>query len=287
MCLSDKLRQCASLPSELLIGGDSFALPEYGDETKVYTTVVLRELDYPIRFSVSKSSGMRHYQRSFNECCGLSLSFPTAEYMMEGLKYGGLPEPPHALRVVEKLRMRFSLPMETSRGMVEKDTFMNASMGEFSFRFEPSCYGELKRCFLEMLGDLLADSPDENYLFKASLGFGAAACFEGETHNVSPVIRDLLPLVQDVNDYPAYNLTYYPCGPRNWRDREKSRKKLKSPGIEDLGTLTMENGVVATVSLRIEKEGYVFYLNFESDDDIINFYDTKLFQKTKWHSGAE
>lgn len=44
---------------------------------------------------------------------------------------------------------------------------------------------------------------------------------------------------------------------------------------------------MAKVSLAIEKDGYVFFLNFDNDDDYIKFYHSKLFQKTQWHSGAE
>lgn len=87
--------------------------------------------------------------------------------------------------------------------------------------------------------------------------------------------------------YPAYEIRYSYLGPRDWKDREKSRKKRKKPIREQVGTLTLENGSVAEVCLVIEKEGYVFSLLFGSDEDVIKFSHSKLFQKTKWHSGAE
>lgn len=116
---------------------------------------------------------------------------------------------------------------------------------------------------------------------------GGAAWFEGEMHNVRDDALSFLGRIAQADDLSVYDITYHSLGPRSWKDREKFRKKLKEPGHEQLGKLTLETGAVAEVGLGIEKEGYVFYLDFGNDDDLIKFYHSKLFQKTKWHSGAE
>jgi len=206
---------------------------------------------------------------------------------MEGLSYGKFPDKALAREVVNDLKRRFDLPDEYSPATLEKRTLVDPDLGEFSLSFELSRFGALKTRFKLLLEQVLADSPCQVYRFRSSVDFGGAAKYEGEIHNVSSVIHDLLPLVSQVNDFPAYDVTHYPLGPRSWKDREKSRKKWKQLIHEELGSTTLENGSVARVSLGIEKEGYVFNLHFENDDDFIKFYHSKLFQETKWHSGAE
>lgn len=214
MLTSERLVPCTRRPRELLIGGDLFALPEYGDSMGVVVDVVLGGLNYPIRLGVGRNSGMRHYHRPFNECASFSLVFPKQAYQMEGLAYGGFPEKALARNVVEDLRKKFGLPNESYPGLLEKRDLVDGEMGEFSLKFELSRFGELKEIFGGVFVHLLAESPHHSYQFLSSVNFGSAAKFEGELHNVSPVIRELLPLVQAVNDYAAYDLTCYPLGPR-------------------------------------------------------------------------
>jgi hypothetical protein len=54
-----------------------------------------------------------------------------------------------------------------------------------------------------------------------------------------------------------------------------------------LGSATLENGVRADLRIRIEKEGYIVYLDFPDDEDMIRFQETELYKLTEWHSGAE
>jgi hypothetical protein len=284
---SDRLLPCTRIPHELMIGGNSFELPEYGDSAGICVDVVLHELNYPVRIGFGKNSGMRHYHRPYNQSSRLSLIFPKEAYQMEGLVYGEFPDKVLARNAVEDLRKKFRLPDKSCSGLLESRDRMDEEMGEFLFTFELSRFGQLKEIYTDLFAHLLATSPCDRYQFLSSVDFGGAAKFEGEVHNVSPVIRKLLPLIRDCNDFPAFDLTYCALGPRSWKDREKARKKWKKPVVEQLGTATLETGAVAKVRVVTEKEGYVFYLDFESDDDLIKFYHSKLFKKTKWHSGAE
>lgn len=287
MSNSEELIQHTNIPKEPLIGGDAFVLPEYGDRVTARFTVVIRELNYPVSLEISKMRGVRYESKSYNDCCSIELFFPKMEYQMRGLSYGVFPDKNTARFVIDNFKSKFSLPDKSSPGFLEERTLVESEIGEFSLTFDYSYYGMLKKSFMSMLGQALADTPCNVYQFMSLINFGTDAKFAGETQNVSPVIRELLPLIAQENDFSAYDITYYPRGPRSWKDREKNRKKLKNPTSEQLGTATLENGAVAAVSLGIGKEGYVFDLNFGSDDDYIKFYHSKLFQKTKWHSGAE
>ncbi len=160
-------------------------------------------------------------------------------------------------------------------------------MPVFEHQFEISMFEELRGLVQEMVTKMVRDSMSDFYSVQAISNLGRSAWFQGEMHNLREDASDFLKKITHVNDYPDYDITYHALGPRSWKEREKSRKKWKQSIHEDLGTATLENGTVAKVSLCIEKEGYVFYLNFENDDDYIKFYHSKLFQKTKWHSGAE
>lgn len=76
--------------------------------------------------------------------------------------------------------------------------------------------------------------------------------------------------------------------PETWPKREKRRKKWKDTILQEMGELSLENGSVAEVKIRIEKEGYIFILAFDDDEDgYMNFPDTKMFKKEEWMSGDE
>ena len=102
--------------------------------------------------------------------------------------------------------------------------------------------------------------------------------FEGESLNVTEPARELLKRIACLNAYPSYKITYAYLGPRSWKDREKFRKKFKEPGHEQLAPEYWRT-VPGRVGSGIKKEGYVFYLNFGNDDDLIKFYHSSSSRK--------
>jgi hypothetical protein len=176
-----------------------------------------------------------------------------------------------------------SLPNEQALGFLEAVHFER----EHSYYFEIERFPQLNEIVRNVVQRIAVDSPIGRFYAWGMVTLGEQASFEGESFDVTETARELLKKITEQMLYPAYEIRYSYLGPRNWKDREKSRKKWKKPIREQVGTLTLENGSVAEVCLVIEKEGYVFSLNFGSDEDVIKFFHSKLFQKTKWHSGAE
>ena len=80
--------------------------------------------------------------------------------------------------------------------------------------------------------------------------------FHGKGRNATAEARDLLDRIAEHNDFPEYKLTYYPIGVESWVKREKARKKLRKQTLHrEVGTATLDNGIVAGVSLILSKEG--------------------------------
>lgn len=272
----------------LLITGNDWMPPEYGDGTHVSFCAFAEGIGEFIDITISKSSGMRHYSRPYNYCCEFNVQWARVNLRPDSEVFSSVqyknPGPSEVESFLRDLWSRYSLPDEKSSGWLETRRFEGRELG-YSFKIEH--FDRIHGCVSDMIADLILKSPCDHYVQRAGADSGGAASFEGEVHNVTEVARDLLRRVAALNSYSTYEILYNYFGPRSWKDREKSRKKWKKAIHEELGTATLENGAVAKVSLAIEKEGYVLYLNFESDDDLIKFYHSKLFQKTKWHSGAE
>jgi hypothetical protein len=138
-----------------------------------------------------------------------------------------------------------------------------------------------------MVETLLNETTSDGFKMSVEIVIGGTMKFHGESRNVREDAQELLHRIAEKNSYSSYDVTYHVVGPQSWKDREKSRKKWKKPIHQELGTMTLEDGVSATVKLRIEKEGYVFTLDFEDVDGLAAFRETKLFQKTHWNLGAE
>jgi hypothetical protein len=276
-----------------ILGGNDWIPPEYGGDTDVRFWIVDPVLKWPVFVALSKTTDWRFYGRPFNESVGIWIYVSPAEgdqplARSPRMTYGPPPGIDAILKFFKDLTEVHSLPDENSKGLLEtRVQLATPTKPVFEHQFEIGMFGELRGLVQEMVTKMIRDSMSDFYSVQGFAGIGGTAWFHGEMHNVREDALAFLRKIAHVNDYPEYDITYHSLGPRSWKDREKSRKKWKKPIHEDLGTATLENGAVVKVSLGIEKEGYIFYLNLGSDDDYIKFYHSKLFQKTKWHSGAE
>jgi hypothetical protein len=243
--------------------------------------------------ALSKNTGWRFHGRPFNDSVGIWIYVSAAEgnhpvVRSPQMTYGSPPKTEEIIKFFSDLTDVYSLPNENSKGLLETRVHLaTPTMPVFEHQFEISMFDDLRGLVDKMVTRMIRDSMSDYYSVRAYSGIGGMAWFHGEMHNVREDTMALLGQIAHVNDYPEYDITYHSLGPSSWKDREKARKKWKEFIHEDLGTVTLENGAVAKVSLSIGKEGYVFYLNFDNDEDYIKFYHSKLFQKTKWHSGAE
>ena len=296
-CFSIDVNKTERIRSESIrvevLGGNDWIPPGYGGETDVRFWIVDPVLKWPVFVALSKRTDWRFHGRRFDESVGIWIYVSPAEgnqpvARSPQMTFGPPPKTDDILKFFRDLTEVHSLPDENSKGLLETRVQLGTpTQPVFEHEFEISMFEDLRGLVEEIVTKMIRDSMSEFYTIHACSGIGRTAWFHGKIHNVREDALSFLKQISDVNDYPAYDITYHSLGPRSWKDREKSRKKWKQATHEELGTATLDNGAVAKVGLGIEKEGYVFYLNFENDDDYIKFYRSKLFQKTKWHSGAE
>lgn len=117
--------------------------------------------------------------------------------------------------------------------------------------------------------------------------YGGQNWFHGFTSCVTQQAYELIRHEAANPQYENYKCRYMTLEPETWPSREKRRKKLTKPIYQQLGECTLENGVKLTLRLKIVKDGYVIYLDFPNDDDMLLFQQSTLYRMSKWHCGAE
>lgn len=276
-----------------ILGGNDWIPPKYGGRTDIRFWIVDPILKWPVFIALSRRSDWKYFGRPFNESVGIWIYVSGIEgnqpiARSPQMKYGTPPEVDAIRKFFNDLTEVYSLPNEKSKGLLETRVHLSTdSEPVFEHHFEPGMFVELRELVHRMVAPMIQDSMSDFYSVHACSNLGSSAWFQGEPHNVKEDALAFLKRIDQMNDFPFHDITYHSLGPRSWKDREKARKKWKKPIHEELGTTTLENGAVAKVGLGIEREGYVFYLNVDNDDDLIRFFKSKLFQKAHWHSGAE
>lgn len=273
----------SSLPRSLFLGGDEWTVPAYDCNSSIRCIVVLRGLDYPVYVCHTKQTERRFYGRKFNACEGFMIEARLSPEFSE-VDFSTMPSAERVKEVLEELRVGFQFPGEGAKGILEYRPLGN---GGFVYYLDPAVNDWPNHGFKDMVEKLMAESPLPSSELRAQIDIGSTLKFHGETRNVRDDAQVLLERIGLHNSYASYDLTYYVVGPQDWRGREKSRKKWKKPIYQELGTATLENGAVATAKLRIEKDGYVFTLDFQKEEDFFHFPETKLFEAVQWISGAE
>ena len=275
-----KLNHPNAIPDSLFLGGDDWVIPGHDCHSAVRFEIVEPELVYPMRYGYEKRTNMRFFGRKNNVSDRLTI-IPCFEFRA----------PDHALPpretvdlIAKKMQDRFQTPGMTDQGFLES---YSTWAGGFEYDFDPEKSNWLRVNFRKMVEKLVKETPADSFKICVHLDIGGTARFHGESRNVREDAQELLRRIPEKNAYSTYDITYYVVGPQDWKGHEKSRKKWKKPIHQEIGTMTLEDGVSATVKLRIEKEGYVFTLDFEDVDGLAAFRETKLFQKTHWNLGAE
>jgi hypothetical protein len=274
----DQLSNSSAIPEAIFLGGDDWVIPDYDCDSSVRFEIIQPKLAYPMLYSFSKLTNMRFF-RNYNVCDQffIETSFASTQF----------PERPSAEAVepvVNELKDRFRIPGTTDEGFLGELTM---SSGGLCYDFEPMKNKWRSEKFRNMVETLVSEVTSDSFKMFVDIAIGSMMKFHGESRNVREDAQELLKRISEKNSYSSYDVTYHVVGPQDWKSRENSRKKWKKPIHQELGTATLEDGTTATVSLRIEKEGYVFTMDFENVDGLAAFRETKLFQKTHWNLGAE
>ncbi len=273
-----KIPSSDEIPDSMFLGGNDWVIPDYDCTSLIRFEIVEPELAYPMWYSYQKITNMRFFGRDYNSCNKLIVGpcFKAQDHI--------LPDRETVDSVIEKLKIRFDIPKMTDKGFLEASS---RSKGGFDYNFDPERNTWLSENFRDMVEKQVEGAAPDRFSIVAHVNIGGVARFHGEQRNVREEAQELLRRISEKGGYSSYDVTYYWVGPQDWKDREKSRKKWTTTIHQELGTLTLEDGTYATVKLRIEKEGYVFTLDFEDVDALATFRGTKLFQKTHWNLGAE
>jgi hypothetical protein len=159
--------------------------------------------------------------------------------------------------------------------------------GRFWLVYDPERFTWPEANRQTVLKSMFQDASGGKVQINGSADLGSMNWFHGATINVGKEARELLQRTLDLNTYKTYNISFLELGPETWNIREKRRKSWEKTVYQELGSATLENGVRADLRIRIEKEGYIVYLDFPDDEDMIRFQETELYKLTEWHSGAE
>lgn len=285
---SVKIYSRDSFPKSLHLGGDEWWPSSCGGDAGVQVAIKIRDLNFPIWLSYWKDTEIGYAGRGYDECVKLSVSGgeESITYFLSDLPEFVIGESPESHVIdeyINRLITRFGFPTSESPGILKPSStgIVNSS---FEYNLVPGALGWNGARFSAMIRELVNESPMDHFALLSTVNLGGRAKFHGKIQNLTDDARDLLECVAQNNDFPSYELTYYPIGVESWVKREKARKKLRKQKLRrDLGVLKLANGGSSQVGLTIAKEGYVFYLNFDCDEDLDAFMESKLYHKTRWH----
>lgn len=146
---------------------------------------------------------------------------------------------------------------------------------------------QLQDVYFNILERMIGKSSNPEFGRSAISDMGGTAMFHGETHDVTEPARELLALVAEHNDHPAYEFQYSYLGSRSWEARQKARKKGRY-AVESLGVAVLKGGYEMQVKLNTLESGYSFLCSFPNHLAHEAFMETNLFKQIgQWHSGAE
>jgi hypothetical protein len=277
-----------SFPKSLHLGGDEWWPGGCGGDAGVQVAIKIRELNFPIWLSYWKDTEIGYAGRGYDECVKLSVrgGAESIRYCLSDLPEFVIGESPESHVVDEYLNSlitRFGFPTSESPGVLQPSSKGIVNSG-FEYNLVPGALGWDGARFSAMIHELVDESPMDKFALLSTVNLGIRANFHGKIQNLTEDARDLLECVSQNNDFPSYKLTYYPIGVESWVKREKARKKLRKQKLHrDLGVAILANGGLINVGLVLSKEGYVFHLNFDCDEDLSLFMESKLYQKTQWH----
>jgi len=191
------------------------------------------------------------------------------------------------MRVIKKISemlIQYEVPQGNDTGVFEYNDLSESSITVTMEAGHPWAIGNYSRIIRDLTQKEAKDGAVRMDT-EASQGAFSTICVGPE--NVTAQIEDMIHRFLDYGSYDKIDGNYSILKPESWRTREKRRKKWKKSIFQELGSLEFKGAGKADVKVLIEKEGYVFTLDFETADGAFAFPDNPLFEKTEWHTGAE
>ena len=239
--------------------------------------VVPASLGYPLTFSYGIKNTMKLLGRDFDYCHEVAiLANPatTSRFENELAKY---QEPDHD-KIKGEIAMlwnRFGMPVKGDRGFFE---MLSPGSSNVSCLFDP---GECQwgwRNYEKMVHVLAEETPIRNLMVSSF----AIPGFKRSPETLTQDVRLLREHVVTNSCYERFDIRFNVMKGMSWRDREKRRKRLKEPELQELGTLRFCEGGGIAVKIVIQKDGYEFLLDFSDTESLEAFTGSKWFEMTKW-----
>lgn len=267
------------LPDDIrafFLGGPDYPVPDYGWVSDVRFLLVPKGLNVPISFSYSLDNTMKVYGRTYGLCHEVeAMCFPDdVKGFARDVLESPLPPDNRIREVLLDIWKRFGIPWETSEGNFEQ---RDTPIGRTSY-LDPDHFGWGWAEFENMIRTLAVESPVKTVLTSSTANPGGGyspSSLKEDAEKLALMIGETCP-------YETYDIRYNAMMAMSWAKREKLRKKWKKPILHEVGMMTFKNGGEAEVKILIEKEGYVFVLEFSVIESVESFSKSKLFAKARW-----
>lgn len=265
-----------------ILADAGYPLPDYGWNSNIFVVMVPKGLNTPLRFEYHVNNALKAFGRKYDLChIGAILYLPyTVEMFRRHVAEHGIildgsePSEDKVEEVIVTLFERFGFPTSADKGFLE----LAAYPTERSSHFDPSaCHWGWEQ-FESMIRKIAAESPCPIATISSHVNPGYLI----SGRNIGNDVKKLAKHIADTSLYEKFDVTISALMSMSWNDREKLRKKWKQPILQEVGTLKFNGGGEAEVKIIIEKEGYVFHIEFESPDDIMAFEKTPIWKKAEW-----
>lgn len=260
-----------------LIGGKRFPNPQYGWLSKIQLLIVPSDLSCPLLFEYSLNNTMDVFGRKYGFCNTIKIVY--MDSMTSGFFNGGgevvKPSNIELQKSIDNLWRRFELPVPGVDGFLEGSP--PASFLKEAY-FDPNACSWGWREFENMVRTAILESPVKTAWISSNANPG----FLRSHPSMVEEARKLLSSVSEKGAYECYNVRYNTMTAMSWRDREKLRKRWKKPILHEVGKLVFKSGCEAELKILIQKEGYIFILEFGSMESVDEFSETDIYKAMDW-----
>jgi hypothetical protein len=233
-------------------------------------------LRIPLCFKYEIGNTLRHLGRNFVNYHSVDISYfrPHAGPFPEQSPPFAIPDDESLEKAISDLWEDYGLPRCGSTGHLES-RITPRSRAE---RFDPDVSEWQWPEFEAFLQRVAEKSPIQWFVIRSRLNPGF---MNGQTE-VSENAPELLRAITGACPYEQFDLRYNAIVSMSWRDREKRRKKLKEPELQEVGQLVLNHTREALLKILIEPEGYQFILEFNGVDALETFTESTLYKKADW-----
>ncbi len=282
--LAKKIVTAASLPTHLLMCGDEWSLWGGGGCRFVEIAYISKWMRLPVSIRFTHDNQGRYYGRDWNLVSEFSMSAGWyagyAKYLPDFDSEKWKVEDAEVISRLEGYQAQYGLKSEDMSCLLGVKKYP----GSIEYFLDPH-YSYWKE-YEQKMRAICADDAEGDVIVVANEGVGGFSTVSRGPRNILDEVKKVMGFAIN-SEYQKFDLDYYTVKPESWVAREKRQRKWKKPILQELGVLNYKDGGEVAVKIIIEKEGYVFVLNFEDYDSYMRFPDTLLFKKFEWISGHE